>query len=104
MSVLSSAGQKGLSRKRGAGVPGGKRAEYMRVDQGVESRRKDQEGGGREGVMSKRRQGQKEGDKTKKKRMETEGEDKERKGRGNKKKGRVRKNATVPGNRRRDEE
>jgi hypothetical protein len=54
VSVLSSAGQKGLSRKRGAGVPGGKRAEYMRVDQGVESSRYDQEGGGREGRRRRR--------------------------------------------------
>ncbi len=62
------------------------------------------------GEMSKRRQGQKEGDKTKNKVIETKGEDgEERKesgrwGERNKKNGRERKNATVPGNKRREEE
>ncbi len=53
MSVLSAAGQKGLSRKRGAGVPRGKRAEYMRVDQGVESSRTKKVGAEKRNVQEK---------------------------------------------------
>ncbi len=82
MSVLSAARQKGLSRKRGAGVPGGKKAEYMRVDQGVESSRTKKVGAEKAqgSGMSKRRKGQKEGDETKNKAKEAEGEDRDRKG------------------------